>query len=154
MPYFLGTFLSFPLSLLRLTAEPDHTRRRPDCLSGSTSSWRPKETCSRELYRPPPPTKIRSLEKIVHPRCATSPEAIKRVVGIAVMMLSARLLLAPIPLSNILLAVLIALIALAYLEEDGVVLSIGLLAGFVVLAVDLVVVWEIIDGAKRIGRLW
>jgi hypothetical protein len=70
------------------------------------------------------------------------------------MMLSARLLLAPIPLSNILLALLIALIALAYLEEDGVVLSIGLLVGFVVLAVDLVVVWEIIDGAKRIGRLW
>ena len=33
-------------------------------------------------------------------------------------------------------------------------LSIGLLAGFVVLTVDLVVVWEIIDGAKRIGRLW
>ena len=68
------------------------------------------------------------------------------------MMLSARLLLAPILLSNILLALLIALIALAYLEEDGVVLSIGLLVGFVVLAVDLVVVWEIIDGAKRIGR--
>ncbi len=69
------------------------------------------------------------------------------------MMLSARLLLAPIPLSNILLALLIALIALAYLEEDGVVLSICLV-GFVVLAVDFVVVWEIIDGAKRIGCLW
>ena len=67
------------------------------------------------------------------------------------MMLSARLLLAPNSLSNILLALLIALIALAYLEEDGVVLSIGLLVGFVVLAVDLVVVWGIIDGAKRVG---
>ncbi len=73
----------------------------------------------------------------------------KRVVGIAVMMLTARLLLG-IPLSNILPAILIALISLAYLEEDGVMLSIGLLAGIVVLAIDLGLVWEIVHGAKRI----
>jgi hypothetical protein len=54
---------------------------------------------------------LRSLEKIVHPRYPTPLVATKRVVGIAVMMLSARLLLAPIPLSNILPAILIALIS-------------------------------------------
>jgi len=42
-------------------------------------------------------------------------------------------------------------ISLAYLEEDGVVFSIGLLAGFVVFAVDLWVVWEIVHGAKPIA---
>jgi hypothetical protein len=65
----------------------------------------------------------------------------KRVVGIFAVLLSARLLLMPIPLSNILPAVLIALIALGY-EEDGVLLSISLLAAVVVLALDLGLVWD------------
>jgi hypothetical protein len=59
---------------------------------------------------------LRYLEKAVYPRCPTPLEANKRVVGVAVMMLSARLILTPIPLSNILPALLIALIALAYAE--------------------------------------
>jgi hypothetical protein len=94
---------------------------------------------------------LRYLEKAIYPRCPTPPEATKRVVGIAVMMLSARLILTPIPLSNILPALVIALISLAYAEEDGLVLSICLLAGFVVIAIDLAVVWEIVHGAKWIG---
>lgn len=65
-------------------------------------------------------------------------------------MLSARLLLTPIPFSNILPALLIALISLAYLEEDGLVLSAGLLVACVVLALDLGIVWELLRGAKRI----
>jgi hypothetical protein len=93
---------------------------------------------------------LRYLEKIVHPRCPTPQQATKRVVGIAVMMLSARLILTPIPLSNILPALVIALISLAYVEEDGLILSICLLAGFVIIAVDLAMVWEIAHGAKRI----
>jgi hypothetical protein len=39
---------------------------------------------------------------------------------------------------------LIALISFAYLEQDGLMLAIGLLAGLVVLAVDLAVVWKLI----------
>jgi hypothetical protein len=93
---------------------------------------------------------LRYLEKAVYPRCPTPLEATKRVVGVAVMMLSARLILTPIPLSNILPALLFSLIALAYAEEDGLVLSISLLAGFVVIAIDLAMVWEIVHGAKRI----
>jgi len=94
---------------------------------------------------------LRYLEKVVYPRCPTPREATKRVVGIAVMMLSARLILTPIPLSNILPALVIALISLAYIEEDGLMLSVCLLAGFVVIAIDLAVVWEIVHGAKRIS---
>jgi len=70
------------------------------------------------------------------------------------MMLSARLLLAPIPLSNILLALLIALIALAYLEEDGILLSIALLAAVIVVTIVLVAMWEAVLGAERMIRLW
>jgi len=93
---------------------------------------------------------LRYLERIVHPRLPTPLQATKRVVGIVVMMLSARLLLTPIPLSNIVPALVIVLISLAYLEEDGLTLAIGLLAGFVILAVDLGVLWEIVHGAKHI----
>ncbi len=95
---------------------------------------------------------LRYLEKMVHPRCPTPLQATKRVVGIAIMILSARLILTPIPLSNIIPALVIALISLAYLEEDGLMLSIGLLAGFAVLAVDLGVVWEIVHGVRCVGQ--
>jgi len=48
----------------------------------------------------------------------------------------------------------IAVISLAYVEEDGLLLSIGLLAAVVVLTVELVAVWEIVPGAKWIIGLW
>jgi hypothetical protein len=92
---------------------------------------------------------LKYLEKAVRPRCPTPPDLTKRVVGI----LSARLLLMPIPLSNILPAILIALISLGYLEEDGVLLWISLLAALVVLAVDLRLVWDILHGAKPMRLL-
>jgi hypothetical protein len=94
---------------------------------------------------------LRYLETTVRPRWATVVEPTKRVVGVVVMMLSARLLLTPIPLSNVLPALVMALISLAYLEEDGLVLSIGLLAGFVIIAVDLWAVWEMLLGTRHIG---
>ena len=91
---------------------------------------------------------LKYLEQVVRPRCPTPPELTKRVVGIFVVLLSARLLLMPVPLSNILPAVLIALISLGYLEEDGILLLLGLLAAVIVLAIDLGLLWEILHGAK------
>ena len=91
---------------------------------------------------------LKYLEKVVRPRCPAPPELTKRVLGIFVVLLSARLLLMPIPLSNILPAILIALISLGYLEEDGVLLAISLLAAIVVLALDLGLVWELLHGEK------
>jgi hypothetical protein len=96
---------------------------------------------------------LKYLEKAVRPRCPTPPDLTKRVVGIFVLLLSARLLLMPIPLSNILPAILIALISLGYLEEDGVLLWVSLLAALVVLAVDLRLVWDILHGAKPMRLL-
>ena len=74
-------------------------------------------------------------------------------VGTVVMLLSIVLVLAPIPLSNIVPALVIALISLAYLEEDGLALSIALLAALVVLTVALVAVWQTVLGAKWISGL-
>jgi hypothetical protein len=47
----------------------------------------------------------------------------------------------------------IALISLAYLEEDGLVLSIGLLAALVVLTAAVAAVWETVLGVKWLSGL-
>lgn len=96
---------------------------------------------------------LRYLERVVYPRWPSPTAATRRIIGIAVLMLTARLVLIPLPLSNVVPALVIALIALAYLEEDGFVLSIALLVAFVVLVVDLGVLWEIVHGTKRIRDL-
>lgn len=84
---------------------------------------------------------LRWLERFIRPRWATPFEATKRVVGGVVLLLGAALL-APVPLSNVPPALTIALIAFAYLEEDGVLLCAGLAAALVMLAVAAAVAWE------------
>jgi hypothetical protein len=97
---------------------------------------------------------LRYLEKMIHPRWPTPIEATKRLVGTAVLILSASLVFTPIPLSNVVPAGLLALISLAYLEEDGLLLSIALLAAAAILAIEWVAVWETVRGAEWISRLW
>jgi len=97
---------------------------------------------------------LRYLEKIIHPRWPTPLEATKRFVGTIVVMLNITLVFSPIPLSNVLPAMVIALISLAYLEEDGLLLLIALLAAAIVMAVALAAVWAMILGANWISSLW
>ena len=97
---------------------------------------------------------LRYLEKVIHPRWPTPLEATKRLVGIVVVILNTTLVFTPIPLSNVVPALVIALISLAYLEEDGLLLSIALLAAVIVLTVELMAVWETVLGAKWISGLW
>ncbi len=88
------------------------------------------------------------VESAFYPRLATPPEATKRLVGSVIFILTVRLLLIPFPLSNILPAVLIAFISLAYLEQDGLLLIVGLVAGCVLLILDLGAVWQLAQDAK------
>ena len=94
------------------------------------------------------------LERVVHPRWHTSPEATKRLVGAVVVILSATLVFIPIPLSNEVPALVIALISLAYIEGDGLLLSIALLAAVVVLVVAAAALWEMLAGAQWVLDLW
>jgi hypothetical protein len=64
------------------------------------------------------------------------------------------LMLTPIPFSNIVPALVIAVISLAYLEEDGLLLSLALLNAVVVVTLELAAVWETVLGAKWIVGLW
>ena len=94
---------------------------------------------------------LKFLEKFIHPRWSTPVEPTRRVVGTVVMLLSIALVLAPIPLSNVVPAVVMALISLAYLAEDGLLLALAMLAAVVVLTLAVGAVWEAVLGAKWLG---
>ena len=87
---------------------------------------------------------LRFLERFIRPRWATPVAATKRAVGGVVLLLAASLL-APVPLSNVAPALAIGLIAVAYLEEDGVLLGAALAAALVMLAVASLAVWEAVS---------
>ena len=97
---------------------------------------------------------LRYLEKVIHPRWHAHFDAAKRLIGAVIVLLSATLVFIPIPLSNMVPASTIALISLAFLEEDGVLLSISLLAAMIVLVVATMAAWEMLVGAKWIVDLW
>jgi len=94
------------------------------------------------------------LEKAVHPRWPTAFEATKRLVGVVVLLLTAALLLTPVPLSNVAPAIVIALTSLAYLEEDGLLLCFALFAAVVLIGFESAAIWGAIIGAAFISRIW
>jgi hypothetical protein len=96
---------------------------------------------------------LKYLERIIRPRWPMPLGATKRVVGVVVLLLTGVLLLAPLPLTNVPPAADIALISLAYIEEDGVLLAIALVAGLILLAIASAAVWGAIVSAIWIGQL-
>ncbi len=92
------------------------------------------------------------LEKIVHPRWPISPDLSRRAVGTAVLVVSV-LFLVPLPLVQILPALLVALMSLAYLEEDGLVLCLSLFGAAILLAIATAATWGTILGASWISGM-
>jgi hypothetical protein len=58
-----------------------------------------------------------------------------------------------LPLTNIPPAAVIALISLAYIEEDGVLLAIALTLALILLAIASAAVWGAVVSAVWIGEL-
>jgi hypothetical protein len=83
---------------------------------------------------------LRFMERFIRPRWGTPFETTKRVVGVILLLLGVTLV-APIPFSNIIPALAIALVAFAYLEEDGLLLLIALVASLVSLSITAGAVW-------------
>ena len=88
---------------------------------------------------------LRRLERLIRPRWTTPFEATKRVVGAVVMLLGIALL-APVPFSHVIPALVIVLLAFAYLEEDGVWLCVALTAALAAIAFAAATVWATILG--------
>ena len=90
---------------------------------------------------------LKYLERAVHPRWPMTFEVAKRAVGVMVLLLTIVLLLTPVPLSNVAPAMVISLISLAYIEEDGLLLSVGFLAAIILIGLGSAAVWGAIVGA-------
>jgi hypothetical protein len=96
---------------------------------------------------------LQYLENVVHPRWPTVFEAAKRFVGVMILLMAGVVLLTPVPLSNIPPAIVIALIALAYIEEDGLLLCLAYLAACVLIGGASAAVWGTIVGAEMISHV-
>ncbi len=86
------------------------------------------------------------LERAVHPRWPGTFDALKRGVGVLILFLTAVLLLTPVPLSNVAPAVIISLISLAYVEEDGLLLMLSVAAAIGFMLLISAAVWGAILG--------
>ncbi len=95
---------------------------------------------------------LRFMERLIRPRWPTPFEATKRVVGCVILLLGVSLL-APIPLSNVPPALLIVLIAFAYLEEDGALLCAALVAALLLFAVLAAAGWQTLSATGWVPRL-
>jgi hypothetical protein len=80
------------------------------------------------------------MEIFIRPRWRTPFEATKRVVGVVVLTLAPTLIW-PFPFSHIIPALVVMLLSLAFLEEDGVLLVIALGAAIISLAITGLTVW-------------
>lgn len=76
-------------------------------------------------------------------------ETTKRVVGFVILLLGATLL-APVPFSHIIPVLVIVLLAFAFLEEDGVLLCIALVAAMASLAITAAAIW----GTVEVTAIW
>ena len=93
------------------------------------------------------------LEKAVHPRWPRAFEGAKHFVGVVVLMLTATLLLTPVPFSNIAPAIIVAVISVTYLEEDGLLLCFALIAAVILISAESAAVWGVIMGAGFVSRI-
>ncbi|WP_454021005.1 exopolysaccharide biosynthesis protein [Azospirillum sp. Marseille-Q6669] len=89
---------------------------------------------------------LRCLERFIRPRWATPFTATKRAVGGVVLLLGASLLI-PVPLSNLPPALLIVLIAFAYLEEDGALLCVALVGALLFSMIVVGAAWQAMSAA-------
>lgn len=88
--------------------------------------------------------RLRWVERLVRPRWPMPFQATKRLTGI-VMLLVGATLISPVPFTQVVPALVIMLLALAYLEEDGVALLVALVAALGSLAVTGVTVWGAVE---------
>ena len=84
---------------------------------------------------------LRYLEKIIRPRWQLPLATTKRLVGTAVFLLTALLLLTPLPFIQIVPGIIIVILSVAYLEDDGLLLLLGLFATLALLAASAGAVW-------------
>jgi len=97
--------------------------------------------------------KLRWMEKLIRPRWTAGFRAARRLTGIIILLLGISMV-SPFPFSHVLPAIVIMMLALAYLEEDGIVLMLALLAAMSSLAITGAALWGAIETANWLDRIW
>jgi hypothetical protein len=95
---------------------------------------------------------LRRAERLFKPRWPTPFESTRRVVGVVILLLGATLI-EPIPFSHVIPSLVIMLVAIAYLEEDGVFLCVALFVALVSLAITAAGIWGTVAGVNFLERL-
>lgn len=97
--------------------------------------------------------RLRWVEKAVRPRWHDGFRATRRLTGI-LMLLVGITLISPFPFSHVIPAIVIMLMALAYLEEDGIALIVSLFAALVSIAITGAALWGAAETAGWLDRIW
>ena len=88
--------------------------------------------------------RLRWVERLIRPRWQTPFQTTKRLTGVLMLLLGLTMI-SPVPFSHVLPAVVIMLLALAYLEKDGVALLIALVAALASLTLTTAAFWGAIE---------
>jgi hypothetical protein len=88
--------------------------------------------------------KLEWVERLIRPRSPTLFHSTKRLTGMVMLLLGLTMIL-PVPLGQLLPALVVMLLALAYLEGDGIALVVALVAALVSIAITAVTVWGTIE---------
>jgi hypothetical protein len=96
---------------------------------------------------------LRFVETFSRSRWHTPVEATKRAVGLIIFLLAISGIW-PVPLINIVPALIIILISIAYLQQDGLLLGIAFAIAITSLLVFALVVWASADAIEHIRTPW
>lgn len=97
--------------------------------------------------------RLRRVETLIRPRWHTVFRAARQLTGVLMLLLGLTLIF-PFPFSHVVPALVIMLLALAYLEEDGIALLISLMAALMSLAITAAALWGAAETAGWLDRLW
>jgi hypothetical protein len=84
------------------------------------------------------------VERLVHPRWPALFQTTKPLTGIMMLLLGLSMV-SPVPFSQVVPALVIMLLALAYLEEDGIALLVALIAALASLSITAATLWGTVE---------
>lgn len=96
--------------------------------------------------------RLRWVEKLIKPRWITGFNALRRLTGVLTLLLGLTLI-SPFPFSHLIPALTIMLLAVAFLEEDGIALLFAAVIGLASLTLSATQIWGAVEFAGWIDRL-
>lgn len=84
------------------------------------------------------------VERLIRPRWPTPFRTAKRLTGVVMLLLGLSMIV-PVPFGQVLPALVMMLLALAYLEEDGIALFVALIAALGSLAITTAAIWGTVE---------